>query len=672
MQRRRFPFRSLASSPRSCARLSAAAGISTTLVLGALPARAECDNDARLSTCIDADTLWPHPGPARFQSVGATETTAPGEFSVGLVTSYLRKPIVLRAASSNPGGTDVPAIDHMVDMNFLWAMGIIDQLELTVAMPVTLAQNGSGVSAFTSSDAQDVPGSSIRDFRFGAAYALLPRDRAYPGNAFALTSRLEVAAPTGDQDWFGGDRGAVVIPTVAADFRLGQAFAGAEVGARIRKTTNLAGAQIGSQGFVALGAGYDILPGEMLSAGLEAYALPTFADQETLARDPDTQEIVATTNSDSLIPAEWMATVRSAPTRDGDVSFTLSGGSALPLTESAITSPQYRITAGIRFAPLSRDTDGDGVLDREDQCPREREDRDGFQDEDGCIDADNDRDAIADTADRCRDKAEDKDGFEDEDGCPEADDDKDGIEDAKDSCRFKPEDKDGFQDDDGCPDPDNDGDGIEDAKDTCAGAAEDRDGYNDTDGCPDPDNDVDGIPDEADKCPLTREDKDGFQDDDGCPEMDNDSDGVPDKADQCPNEPETIDGNADADGCPEAGAKDLTIVNGTTITVAQPVRFAAGTSRITPAMRKQLVMMAQRALGQQPVAMVIVQTYADRAGATERNESLAADRADAIRQVLIEAGLPADSLTAAVGDLTSQRGPTAPQYDITVQRGSYK
>ena len=654
---------------------SASIGIVSALALAsvATPSHAtECDGPARLGTCIDADTLWPHPGAARFQSVGATETTAPGEFAVGLIGTYLRKPIVLRAASPNPSGTDVPAIDHMVDANFLWAYGLTSDLEFSLAMPVTLFQNGTGVSAFTGSRTLDVPRTSVRDFRFGAAYAVLPRARAFPGNPFALTTRLEVSAPVGDQDWFGGDRGFVLSPYVASDVRLGSFYAGAEVGARVRKTTNLAGARVGSQGFIALGAGYDILPAELLSAGLEAFALPTLVGQEDLSRDPDTQQIVAESASRKLVPAEWMATVRSAPTKDGDVSFSLSGGSALPLTDAAVTAPQYRFTAGIRITPLARDTDGDGVLDRDDQCPEAREDRDGFEDEDGCVDADNDRDGIPDEVDRCRDKPEDKDGFEDDDGCPELDDDNDGIPDVDDTCRFKPEDKDGFEDDDGCPDLDNDQDGIPDTKDACPDAPEDMDGYNDTDGCPDPDNDVDGIPDDKDQCPLTREDKDGFQDDDGCPELDNDADGVPDTTDKCPLQPETIDGKDDADGCPEAGAKDQTIVNGTTVAVLNPQRFAPASTRVSPALKAQLLMLAQRALGVQPLQMILVQTYADRAGATDKNDELAASRADAIRQILIEAGLPSDKLTAAVGDLTAQRDPRAPQFEFTVQKGTYK
>ncbi|MFO0626517.1 MAG: OmpA family protein [Polyangiales bacterium] len=50
---------------------------------------------------------------------------------------------------------------------------------------------------------------------------------------------------------------------------------------------------------------------------------------------------------------------------------------------------------------------------------REPEDRDNYQDEDGCPDPDNDGDGIADTADRCRDQPESVNGFEDTDGCPD-------------------------------------------------------------------------------------------------------------------------------------------------------------------------------------------------------------------------------------------------------------
>jgi OmpA-OmpF porin, OOP family len=117
--------------------------------------------------------------------------------------------------------------------------------------------------------------------------------------------------------------------------------------------------------------------------------------------------------------------------------------------------------------PGPGDKDGDGILDNVDKCPNDPEDKDGFEDEDGCPDPDNDKDGILDTADKCPLEPEDKDGFEDDDGCPDPDNDKDGILDTADKCPNDPEDKDGFEDDDGCPDPDNDKDGILDADDKC-------------------------------------------------------------------------------------------------------------------------------------------------------------------------------------------------------------
>jgi outer membrane protein OmpA-like peptidoglycan-associated protein len=65
---------------------------------------------------------------------------------------------------------------------------------------------------------------------------------------------------------------------------------------------------------------------------------------------------------------------------------------------------------------------------------------------------DRDGDGVPDSADKCPDQPEDKDGFEDADGCPDLDNDTDGIPDAKDKCPNEPETRNGYQDDDGCPD----------------------------------------------------------------------------------------------------------------------------------------------------------------------------------------------------------------------------
>jgi outer membrane protein OmpA-like peptidoglycan-associated protein len=254
------------------------------------------------------------------------------------------------------------------------------------------------------------------------------------------------------------------------------------------------------------------------------------------------------------------------------------------------TNPS-RVNLTYYWGAKPKDRDNDGIGDKQDKCPDQPEDKDGFMDEDGCPDLDNDNDSIPDDKDRCPGEAEDKDGYQDEDGCPEPDNDLDGVLDKNDKCPQEAEDKDGFNDQDGCADPDNDQDGVLDKQDKCPGTDEtmaqgiltkggkDRDGCpdldidkdgvpNDKDKCPNTppnekvdsvgcpvktiqDADQDGIPDAQDKCPTLKEDFDGFEDLDGCPDLDNDQDGIRDSLDKCPNNKEDMDGFEDTDGCPD-------------------------------------------------------------------------------------------------------------------------
>ena len=75
--------------------------------------------------------------------------------------------------------------------------------------------------------------------------------------------------------------------------------------------------------------------------------------------------------------------------------------------------------SGYEVASWVEDRDQDGIKDGADKCPDDAEDKDGFQDTDGCPDADNDNDGIVDDKDKCPNEAESKNGFDDEDGCPD-------------------------------------------------------------------------------------------------------------------------------------------------------------------------------------------------------------------------------------------------------------
>jgi outer membrane protein OmpA-like peptidoglycan-associated protein len=220
------------------------------------------------------------------------------------------------------------------------------------------------------------------------------------------------------------------------------------------------------------------------------------------------------------IPVEWLAIRAGMRIGPADLNPPIPFRNGDRIWRYRANPPAAGFLAfSLQGFPLSWDRDGDGRPDGRDRCPRRAEDKDGFEDNDGCPDLDNDRDGYLDSLDRCPNAVEDRDGFRDWDGCPDLDNDKDGVEDLRDACTNEAEDRDGLEDEDGCPDLDDDRDGLPDAADKCPKAAETRNGFEDQDGCPEQDADKDALPDKLDRCPYEAEIVNFYQDQDGCPDQ---------------------------------------------------------------------------------------------------------------------------------------------------------
>jgi len=241
-----------------------------------------------------------------------------------------------------------------------------------------------------------------------------------------------------------------------------------------------------------------------------------------------------------------------------------------------------------------RDSDGDLVLDKIDNCPNEAEDFDNFQDEDGCPDVDNDKDGVPDTVDKCPGVA----GPAENKGCPDVDSDKDGIVNRLDKCRR---------------------------------AAEDKDGFEDNDGCPDFDNDKDGVPDSLDKCQNVA----GVVDNSGCPDVDSDNDGFVDRLDKCPNNP----GPAETQGCPQT--KEITREG----LVLKGVNFQVGKAIILESFWVVLDSVVT-SLREWPEVRVEIQGHTDKTGKAETNRILSQQRAEAVMQYFVDRGISVSRLSA--------------------------
>lgn len=254
-----------------------------------------------------------------------------------------------------------------------------------------------------------------------------------------------------------------------------------------------------------------------------------------------------------------------------------------PAPTDAIFSNMLEVTLGLDFYAWAEDktppdTDLDGILDPDDQCPK-----------------------VAGPAATG--------------GCPDADG--DGIVDAQDKCPNTP----GKVELQGCPDTD--GDGIADADDKCPNTP----GVVEHKGCPPPpppkpaDRDKDGVADKDDKCP----DVPGLAIFQGCP--DTDRDGIQDKDDKCPK----IPGVKEEQGClPKAVSKFTGAIKG--------IYFSSGSAKIRKKSYKTLNR-AVKVLAKWKTVRLQVEGHTDNRGKDSSNMKLSQARAESVMAYFVSKGL---------------------------------
>jgi len=234
----------------------------------------------------------------------------------------------------------------------------------------------------------------------------------------------------------------------------------------------------------------------------------------------------------------------------------------------------FQHVIGVTFKLGSLDSDGDGVSDKNDECPEIP-------------------------------------GLEEFAGCPDTDG--DGITDKEDTCP----DLAGSVEMKGCPD--SDGDGISDIEDSCPEIA----GSKEMSGCPDTDGD--GINDKEDNCPEEA----GTIENNGCPWPDADGDGVADKVDECPEVPGIEENN----GCPAISEAVIQELNNE----GSMIRFKASSSVIgkdsSPCLDK-----IKSILDNYPKINIIIEGHASSDGSKSFNQKLSEDRANSVKTALVDKG----------------------------------
>lgn len=381
-------------------------------------------------------------------------------WTASLLLNFGKNPLVFVDTGTDPNRRH-EVIQNQLTLDLMGTIAIADWVDVGLGIPLFLLNSGDDGFVPIS---PEISSFALGDIRLSPKVKIINREwvtnEGYE-DGFGLAVELGLGLPTGNADSFVSD-GFSFTPMVIADYKAGPALIALNLGAKVRGSDSLEYLDVGSEFFWRAGVSVDVLDRQLAAIG-EIYGTSDFGDANT-------------TFVEGIIGGRYFL-------EDVGLNFSLGGGSGFT---QGYGSTKFRLFFGAGYAePIERDADGDGLLDPVDECPNDPEDKDQFEDDNGCPDPDNDQDGILDAKDRCPNDKEDKDGYQDDDGCPELDNDGDGILDADDKCPDQPEDKDGFEDDDGCPDTDNDNDGILDADDKCPMQPEVKNGFEDEDGCPD-------------------------------------------------------------------------------------------------------------------------------------------------------------------------------------------
>ncbi len=248
------------------------------------------------------------------------------------------------------------------------------------------------------------------------------------------------------------------------------------------------------------------------------------------------------------------------------------------------------------------DTDGDGIIDRRDECPKVP----GIASLKGC--------------------PEELDEAKEPISVLGQDYDKDGILDDNDLCPYEF----GYVQFQGCNDQD--ADGIWDHIDVCPSLP----GKIENHGCPVEipgiDSDNDGIPDRFDRC-IYIKGVEAFQ---GCP--DTDDDGISDLEDDCP----YVKGTRAGNGCPENKMTKSGFGRGEELSI-DVVEFDTDKHRVKSQYFFMLDRVAKMLINERHYKLVI-EGHTDNEGNASYNFQLSQKRSNAVKNYLIEKGAPSGAI----------------------------
>lgn len=301
--------------------------------------------DAREGEGVDSQLLWTAPGPSNFPSVQSSDIVPHANVTFGASMGYHRKPLGIERTAT---GETEWVVENAWGAEFLWAFGILDYLQLGLALPLVFDQDGVGATPFLPEGEEEadyvLASSALRDTRayvkarFLGGFAELPDRRQW-----GLAMDVAVTLPSGDELNFAGENGPVLAPTAIVDYHLCMFSAALNLGARLRfaDKAELADLDVGHQGVASLAVTGHFLDRRLLLTA-EGMAFSALDDFQRFAM-------------------EYHGAVGYIPDSEGAVKIWVAAGSSLG-TGDVLGTPAIRAFLGFTYSPggLSADENAAG------------------------------------------------------------------------------------------------------------------------------------------------------------------------------------------------------------------------------------------------------------------------------------------------------------------------
>ena len=293
-------------------------------------------------------------------------------WGLGLFLNYANNELVVRDIAS--GAVASRPVETALTADLVGSIGLFGRLELGFHLPVHLIYDGDPYGALNANG-------GVGDLRFLPKVALVRAGSL--DRHVVLGLAMPISVPTGDAQAFRGADGVTLTPELLFGAYLGPVGLGFDLGYRYR-ATHPANLPWGDE--ITLGPWVTLAFSDRVTGHLEL-----LAEKEVSA---------SVTGAD--FPVELLGGIDAKVATRWD----LFAGASFGITDG-LGDPRFRVIGGFRYrqgVPERQgfeDQDHDGVLDKDDHCPNAAEDRDGFQDDDGCPELDNDEDGIPDDQDEC-------------------------------------------------------------------------------------------------------------------------------------------------------------------------------------------------------------------------------------------------------------------------------